>query len=91
MACRSWRFSVVTPGHKRNKPFSFTVGKGSVIRGWDEGVLKLSRGERAMLIMSSDYAYGAQGAGDGAIPPYATLKFEARPNGTPPPNVESRG
>lgn len=40
-------------------------------------MLKLSLGEKAMLVMSSDYGYGAEGAGNGAIPPYATLKFEA--------------
>mmetsp|Transcript_25625 Transcript_25625/g.64593 ORF Transcript_25625/g.64593 Transcript_25625/m.64593 type:complete len:139 (+) Transcript_25625:287-703(+) len=61
--------------HKRNKPFQFTIGLGQVIRGWDEGVIKMSVGEKAKLIITSDFGYGAQGAG-GVIPPNADLIFE---------------
>ncbi|EKX45982.1 FKBP-type peptidyl-prolyl cis-trans isomerase [Guillardia theta CCMP2712] len=60
---------------KRNKPFQFVIGVGQVIRGWDEGVMKMSVGEKAKLIISSDYGYGSQGAG-GVIPPNADLIFE---------------
>uniref|UniRef100_A0A336M967 peptidylprolyl isomerase n=1 Tax=Culicoides sonorensis TaxID=179676 RepID=A0A336M967_CULSO len=60
---------------KRGKPFKFTVGKGEVIRGWDEGVAQLSVGQRAKLICSPDYAYGSRGH-PGIIPPNATLTFD---------------
>lgn len=59
----------------RGKPFEFKIGMGQVIRGWDEGVAQMSKGERAKLTCSPDYAYGSQGAG-GVIPPNATLIFD---------------
>mmetsp|Transcript_24264 Transcript_24264/g.50436 ORF Transcript_24264/g.50436 Transcript_24264/m.50436 type:complete len:106 (-) Transcript_24264:149-466(-) len=59
----------------RGKPFQFVIGIGAVIQGWDEGVIGMSLGEKAILKISSDYGYGAQGAG-GAIPPNADLVFE---------------
>ncbi|KAK7101077.1 peptidyl-prolyl cis-trans isomerase FKBP1A-like [Littorina saxatilis] len=59
----------------RNKPFQFKLGVGEVIRGWDEGVSKMSKGQRAKLTISSDFGYGAQGAG-GVIPPNADLIFD---------------
>lgn len=46
-----------------------------VIKGWDEGVIKMSLGEKAKLTITPDYGYGARGAG-GVIPPNATLIFE---------------
>lgn len=59
----------------RGTPFSFKIGKGEVIRGWDEGVMKMTLGEKAKLDITSDYGYGAEGAG-GVIPPNADLIFE---------------
>jgi len=59
----------------RGRPFSFTIGVGQVIRGWDEGVMQMSLGEKAILKITSDYGYGARGAG-GVIPPNADLNFE---------------
>lgn len=59
----------------RGKPFQFVIGIGQVIKGWDEGVMKMSLGEKAILKISSDYGYGARGA-PGAIPPNADLTFE---------------
>lgn len=49
----------------RGSPFDFKLGQGQVIKGWDEGVAQLSKGERAKLICSPDYAYGDQGVGNG--------------------------
>ena len=46
-----------------------------MIKGWDEGVMKMSVGEKAKLIISADFGYGAEGAG-GVIPPNADLIFE---------------
>ncbi|XP_065174369.1 peptidyl-prolyl cis-trans isomerase FKBP1A-like [Sycon ciliatum] len=62
---------------RERKPhgFSFTIGVGQVIRGWDEGVMKMSVGERSNLTCSPDFAYGERGAG-GVIPPNATLIFD---------------
>lgn len=59
----------------RNKPFTFTLGKGQVIKCWDEGVSKLPVGSEATLTCPADMAYGSRGAG-GTIPPNATLKFD---------------
>jgi len=58
-----------------DKPFITQIGVGKVIRGWDEGVVRLSKGEKALLIVTPDYAYGARGFPP-FIPPNATLRFE---------------
>lgn len=58
----------------RGLPFSFKLGMGRVIKGWDEGIGKLRVGEQATLIIPSHLGYGATGAG-GTIPPDATLVF----------------
>ena len=65
----------VDSSRDRGKPFSFKIGKGEVIKGWDEGVAKMSVGQRAKLTISSDLGYGSQGVG-GTIPPNATLVFD---------------
>jgi len=59
----------------RGKPFKFEVGQGLVIKGWDEGVPKMSVGERAKLTCTADYGYGERGY-PGVIPPNATLIFD---------------
>ncbi len=59
----------------RGKPFSFTLGRGQVIRGWDEGFAVLPVGSRAILTVPPEAGYGARGAG-GVIPPNATLIFD---------------
>ena len=61
--------------YKRNKPFTFTLGVGQVIRGWDEGVTQMTKGECATLTMTPDFGYGARGAGRD-IPPNASLVFD---------------
>ena len=57
------------------EPFSFKLGAGQVIRGWDQGVAGMKIGGTRTLIIPSDLGYGARGAG-GRIPPNATLIFE---------------
>ena len=49
----------------RGSPLDFKLGQGQVIKGWDEGIIQLSKGERAKLVCSPDYAYGSKGVGDG--------------------------
>lgn len=56
-------------------PFEFHVGMGEVIKAWDEGVATMSKGEKATITASPDYAYGSKGY-PGAIPPNATLIFD---------------
>jgi FK506-binding protein 1 len=61
---------------QRGEPFCFNIGLGQVIQGWDEGVARMSLGEKAMLHISSKCAYGSEEVGDGLIPANSDLVFE---------------
>jgi FKBP-type peptidyl-prolyl cis-trans isomerase len=59
----------------RGTPFTFNIGRGQVIAGWDEGVASMKVGGKRKLTIPSNLAYGAQGAA-GVIPPNSTLIFD---------------
>ena len=59
----------------RKSPFTFPLGGGRVIRGWDEGVAGMHVGGKRTLVIPADMAYGSRGAG-GVVPPHATLMFD---------------
>jgi len=67
--------NVFDSSRERGQPFTFTIGVGQVIRGWDEGVAKMSKGERAILKIPSEMGYGQMGAG-AVIPPDSDLQFD---------------
>eukprot|EP00667_Euglena_gracilis_P025686 EG_transcript_30309 len=60
---------------KKDTPIVFNVGRGNVIQGWDEALLEMSVGEKALLVIEPEAAYGKKGK-EPVIPPNATLKFE---------------
>jgi FKBP-type peptidyl-prolyl cis-trans isomerase len=61
---------------EKGKPFEFVLGKGEVIRGWDQGVATMRVGGIRELVIPPHLAYGRAGLPGGPIPPQATLRFE---------------
>jgi FKBP-type peptidyl-prolyl cis-trans isomerase len=59
----------------RDEPFSFVLGEGQVIAGWDQGVAQMKTGDKVKLTIPPELAYGREGY-PGAIPPNSTLVFE---------------
>lgn len=59
----------------RGTPIEFPLGAGRVIKGWDEGIARMRVGDQAILVIPPSIGYGARGAGNGLIPPDATLIF----------------
>jgi len=66
--------TVFDSSHKRGEPIEFTLGKGEVIKGWDEGIGQLKKGQKATITCPPEYAYGSRGQGN--IPANATLVFD---------------
>ena len=67
--------TIFDSSYQRNNPISFVLGKGQVIKGWDEGLLKIAKGGSGKLVIPSNLAYGENGAG-GIIPSNSTLIFD---------------
>ena len=67
--------NIIDSSRDRGKPFTFTIGTSQVIKGWDQGVMQMSLGQRGTLFVPSALGYGKRGVGD-IIPRNADLTFE---------------
>jgi len=66
----------VDSSYEHSEPFRFVLGQGTVIQGWEKGILGMKVGGKRKLTIPPDLGYGATGAGNGAVPPNAVLVFE---------------
>jgi FKBP-type peptidyl-prolyl cis-trans isomerase FkpA len=80
-----WLYDPAAPDHRgrkfdssrdRGQPLSFPLGAGRVIRGWEQGLPGMKVGGTRRLVIPASLAYGIRGAGNGVIPPNATLLFD---------------
>jgi FKBP-type peptidyl-prolyl cis-trans isomerase len=80
-----WLYSPSAPDHKgekfdssreRNRPISVPVGRGMVIKGWDQGLVGMKVGGQRRLIIPPALGYGGRGSSSGRVPPNATLLFD---------------
>jgi len=80
-----WLYDPAAPDHRgrkfdssrdRGQPLSFPLGAGRVIRGWEQGLPGMKVGGTRRLVIPPSLAYGIRGAGNGVIPPNATLLFD---------------
>jgi len=80
-----WLYDVEAADHQgvrfdssreRGRPFSFRIGAGNVIAGWEQGVVGMRVGGRRQLVIPARLGYGDRGAGGGVIPPGAALVFD---------------
>lgn len=79
---------VFDSSRERNMPFSFVLGEGKVIKGWEEGIALMSVGDKYTLVIPSELGYGSKGAGE-IIPPNSTLIFDVEllKVSTPKPSI----
>jgi len=80
-----WLFDPAAPNQRgtkfdssrdRNQPFSFPLGGGHVIKGWEQGVPGMKVGGQRQIVIPPALAYGPRNIGNGLIPPHSTLLFE---------------
>lgn len=72
---RLFNGTIFNTTQNKKRPFGFVIGKKRVVQGWEEGILKLKKGDHVELIVPSRLGYGADGAPP-AIPPYSPLVYE---------------
>jgi len=75
-AALGYRGKKFDSSHDRRQPFTFTLGEGRVIKGWEVGILGMQVGGLRRLVIPPEMAYGSRDIGNGLIPPDSTLVFD---------------